>query len=506
MAITLLDLLAYEDDELAVLSVCASRRSATSRWLLAYGSLLLVPPECAATNWPHWRASQGALESQTAPDRLPSAHSEGGEHWLIGRAVMSAANAERWAAPLLAAGRDPLPVELSAASPLPALAATLKAPAALVRALPQIDSPIASLLTGLHRPALGLLWTGGEVRFNPPDRVQVGETAVFLPTKDLAGIHVTGEGVDPTIATARGIFVGRAERRAWLRDARGDGEFENYLIEIGWDPQRLDLADLEITHVERLNKEVVLSARVRLEDLDLSEVRTRGECLVRLPTLGRSVTHELLLHTAEGELLDQSGPHPIVERMEMRIAVNGHELEPIVSGITDPPPELGARLDRRDDIERELSSLLALGAQARIVSDAKAARERLVQELSQARGELLVLDRYFGQSLDDWRLLDGVAVPTRVLTGKLVMSQDGTSPCPAEIGAHVTARYRPRAPIHERIYVWEGGGVSVGGSPTTFGQAPVRFQRLTRAESDEWRQEFEGHWASGLFRDVPRAD
>ena len=58
--------------------------------------------------------------------------------------------------------------------------------------------------------------------------------------------------------------------------------------------------------------------------------------------------------------------------------------------------------------------------------------------------------------------------------------------------------------MHERFYVWEGGGLSVGGSPTTFGQAPVRIQRLRPADAERCRDEFEQLWGSPLFKPVPR--
>jgi hypothetical protein len=58
--------------------------------------------------------------------------------------------------------------------------------------------------------------------------------------------------------------------------------------------------------------------------------------------------------------------------------------------------------------------------------------------------------------------------------------------------------------LHERVYLWDGGGLGVGGSPSTFGQSPVRFTRLSVAEVEEWRRIFEAEWSSPLYTEVPR--
>lgn len=225
----------------------------------------------------------------------------------------------------------------------------------------------------------------------------------------------------------------------------------------------------------------------------------RGRCQVTLPTMGRNVAHGLALHTLEGELLDRSGPYPIVERIEMSFEIDGHQLPPIVTGVSSPTPALEERLDRGERIAQEIEEVVKSGVQARIVADRDKALARLRNQLGRARGELLVLDRYFGQDVDDWRLLDDVSIPIRVLTGKIAPGQT-----PA-VAPHVQARFRRKAPIHERVYVWEGGGLSVGGSPTTFGQGPVRITRMPGGELDAWRAAFEALWNSGLYVPVPRA-
>jgi hypothetical protein len=319
-----------------------------------------------------------------------------------------------------------------------------------------------------------------------------------MPSRDLIGVHVTPEGVVPGSATPVGLLVGRAERRAWIRESRGTGDFDSFLVDLGWDPTRISLADLELTHEELLQGEMVSATRVRLEDLDTSTVDALGVCSVALPSVGRRVAHGVSLHTVDGELLDRTGPYPLVERIEMKITANGSELPPVVSGVSDPLPALDERMKRSAEVARDIEAVIRNGAQARIIADRGEALARLTAFLAGARGELLVLDRYFGQDINDWRLLDGVPVPVKVLTGKVA----GTAPT---IAAHVEARFRPKAPLHERVYLWDGGGLSVGGSPTTFGQAPIRIARLRRAEVAEWRTVFEAEWQSPLYSDIPRA-
>jgi hypothetical protein len=101
-------------------------------------------------------------------------------------------------------------------------------------------------------------------------------------------------------------------------------------------------------------------------------------------------------------------------------------------------------------------------------------------------------------------VLEAAPVPTRVLTGKLATDEEGAV-IPVALPDHVEARYRPKADLHERLYLWQGGGLSLGGSMTTFGQSPVRITRLGTADAELHRQIFEARWASELYRDVPRS-
>lgn len=170
----------------------------------------------------------------------------------------------------------------------------------------------------------------------------------------------------------------------------------------------------------------------------------------------------------------------------------------LVGAATVGPTLLSDHIERLEELDDELKGMLQQGAENRILEDRSAANSTLKAELERARRELLVHDRYFGQDVHEWKLLKDVTVPVRVLTGKI-------SDEVADIPAHVQARFRPKAPMHERVYLWDGGGLSLGGSPTTFGQAPVSLSRLDAVSADAWRHRFEAMWASGVFSPVPRS-
>jgi hypothetical protein len=506
VSLGLKQLFGAEDDELAVLSVCAARTDTQNGWVLAHGTLLVVPEACGGVSWPEWMHQQGARHSPGVDPPLEPSLSSHGENWLLARQVCSTTEAKEWLAEFWGRHAVDAVTVLPKLGHVPELQARLEMPKALAQVVPSVDSPCSSLITGLGRPAQALMWASPSApAVGLPDRIDADGRWSFMPSIDFSGMHLTQDWVDPKMATAKGLLVGRAERRAWLRDSRGESEFKHYIVELGWDPGRIEISDLEITHIECMNLDTVLAIRIRLEDLEIADVAAAGSVAIELPTLGRNVTHELMLSTIDGELLDRSGPHPIVERLEVAMEINGERLPPIISGISDPPPNLQVRIERRDEVQAELQEIIENAAQAGILADRSVAIERLTALLERARGELLVMDPFFGQDPGDWRLLDGVKIPVRALTAKLAQDSAGEV-LRVTLGPNVQARFRRKAPFHDRIYVWDGGGLSVGGSPTTFGQAPLRLARLGTSEVDLWRGQFETLWHSPHFHPVPRAD
>ena len=458
---------------------------------MAHATLLSVPSRCAELSWSDWyRDECGGLGTHHG-DPLPAEFVLSGEEWLLARAVLGVDEAESWltagTASVLKTAGDPVPVAFPAIGTVPDLSAELGAPAALLRVLPRVDSGISSLLASLGRPARAMLWRGATgQRFDVPDIVEIDGQWCPGPTRNLTGIHVTPADVPSRLATAPGLLVGNAEHRAWIRDSRGERTFEHFNVGLAWNPKSIALADLELIHEQYVGDDIASSATVRLEDFDIGAVEGTGRCQVSLMSLGRAIRHGLTLRTVDGDLLDRSGPYPLVERVMIGMTINGQEQRPVVVGEAAAPPLLEERSQRARAIEADVKQVLQLGAQARIIADRATAVARLVDHLEGAIGELLHSHRYFGQHLDEWRLLDTVPVPVRVLTGKVAMDSGGAPAIPT-LGASVTVRFRKKAPIHERIDSWDGGGIVLGGSPSMFGESPVRIDRLRPAEVAEWR-------------------
>ena len=495
------DALGVEDGEPIVLSACA--QAVASGWGLAHGTLLAVPQRCAELSWSDWYGREcGGLGTHRG-DPLPAEFVLSDNSWLLARSVLTVVEAEAWLSAGIASiptdGRNPVPIVFPAVGTVPALSADLVAPAAVLLVVPRIDSATSSLLASLGRPVRAMLWRGAPgAPLEMPDIVEIDGQGCPGPTRNLTGIHITPEDVPPRLATARGLLVGRATRQAWIRETRGEKTFEHFNVDLAWDPELIALADLELIHEQYVEDDLASSVGVRLEDFDLGAVERKGQCRVSLMSLGRGVRHGLILRTIDGELLDRSGPYPLIERVTLGMTTDGKEQRPVVLGETRPPESIEDRSNRARAIEADMKQVLQLGAQARIIADRATALARLVDHLESAVGELCVLDRYFGQHLDEWRLLDTVSVPVRVLTGKVEMDSSG-APATPTLGANVRARFRKKAPIHERIYFWDGGGIALGGSPSTFGQSPLRISRMRPAEVAEWRALFEVEWQSPLY-------
>jgi hypothetical protein len=53
--------------------------------------------------------------------------------------------------------------------------------------------------------------------------------------------------------------------------------------------------------------------------------------------------------------------------------------------------------------------------------------------------------------------------------------------------------------FHDRLYLWETGGISVGTSPSGLDKRDARVDRLGSVEADGWRALFETYWTSGDY-------
>jgi hypothetical protein len=118
------------------------------------------------------------------------------------------------------------------------------------------------------------------------------------------------------------------------------------------------------------------------------------------------------------------------------------------------------RLDRLDRAEEEYRKSLESGLAGRIVTEATTAPSIVHTELLAARGELFVLDPYFGGNAPDWQVLSGLSISTRVQTG--AKAKPPPAPLPAVTARRLEPALRRRTPdFHDRLYRWDGGGISV---------------------------------------------
>ena len=493
------DALEVEDDEVMIVTLLVDRQQ-DGRVILRHGTALFAPPECGRLSWGVWASRHQRKTMGLCPETAPATFVHQTDTWLAARAVLSLDRAREWLLLLQGGATSGLPAKWPGADGLPAFEADVREPSSLIRILPGTDTAVSGFLASAKRPALGTVWASEErPQLLVPNMVE-HEGAWYDPVLCLLGILVPSEGVPQAVPPPFGLFVGRLERRAWLTDLTGDGPaFEALHVYIGWDPDRLDLTDLVVDLEQFIDGALVNQLRVPLEDTAISNgVRRAGACVTSLPTFGRGTASRVSLTTRDGALLDRIGPHPLVESAQIAMTTNGQEQAPIVIGSRGPPPGLEERAVRQEQVAQQVASLASLGAEGRQLVERAAAEERLRLEIDSAREELLVHDPFFGQDPEDWRLLDDVPVPVRVVTAKIAKDTRPT------IGSHVQARYRPKAPMHERFWIWRGGGLSLGGSPTTLGHSPVWIRRVSAADSDVMRSVFEGLWSSEHFRDVPR--
>lgn len=490
------------DDEEIVLSVIADR-SASGDWRLRYATCLVVPQECAETSWSAWCAREsGESEGTVLNGPLPAVVRASGENWLLAREQIDSDNARRWLGAIAGLAEGSGDGALPSIGNIPALEASLSEATGVIRAMPGADSAAGSLLAGAARPAEGILWRAahqpGPVEL--PPSIDIEGASTTWPSRDLCGIHLTPEYVEPRLQTPEGIFAGRIERQAWLIEQEGTREGDHKRVRIGWEPAGIDPGGL-VVQTEEFDAagEMLLSEQIALADLDLSSVRETGRCEVSVPSLGPGLRHGLSLYAPDGRLLDRKAPAPFLESVTLAVSINDGEPVTTTVGARASPPTIAKRQALQADLHESLEALRRAGAENRVLRERAPGLARLRALLEVARGELLVSDPFFGQLKEDWDLVKNLAVPIRVLTRKVESE-------PAPVPANAAARIRPKASdlLHERVYVWDGGGFLLGGSPSTIGGPPVTIQPLSAIDADVQHAIFEGLWASPHFRDVER--
>jgi hypothetical protein len=176
-------------------------------------------------------------------------------------------------------------------------------------------------------------------------------------------------------------------------------------------------------------------------------------------------------------------------------------------------PSPVTRLAALDTAEAGYTRLLTEGLSRRILDNPATALVAIQEAVEAARDDLLILDPYFGHQPADWAALGKVAVPVRVLTMHKQFAKAATATKPGQLDVLIPLPPQPgiqhlplleirswsqKAPWHDRVYLWAGGGLTVGGSPSGLGKRLMRLDRLSPVEADAWRTRFEAWWVDPL--------
>lgn len=500
----LFDRLQVQDhDERAVISLVAGV-SEPEQWQIRFGSVLIGEEAMSRLTWDEW-ANVDQRSERTADLSVYGVRFEdwrefdfiqGG--WRYVRFTCSPAEAADIVAGALVDGRLQTPAG-------PPVLANLDRADAFLQLFPRVDTGTSLLAAQASRPLVG--WFHPQIGGAESHVAEVPRSIHVEPGRHGFDLALLLLGVCPKsvwgLSAPQGLLVGRLRRDAWIGDARGARpDLQTFDVQLRLDPTQISLWELTLDLEEMNHSGELLSAhRLRLADLELPQ-HGADSVTVRMPTIGRQVTRRLRLYDSGGRLLDAAERLQLVETIHLSVAPFGGA--PSVSIIGDgTTPSLIRRLADLDRSEQEYTELLEAGATDRVVSDQATGRAGIAKRLAAARGELMVFDPYFGNDADDWDLLRSVPCPIRLLTSAHV----GTRPPPG-MASNVTVRgWRTSKgqppPFHDRGYLWDGAGISVGTSPNGLGQRLSVVDTVEPAVVKLLRQSFEIWWADSRAAPLP---
>lgn len=397
----LVEYLEPESDEIAVLSAVLHASAAGER--LCRASLLIAPRLAGEGSWRLWQEAHMVAGTGASEPNAPT-YLAGSGDLLAGRAVLSVDEACSWLDELTRA-REAWPI-----GPIPRFTSELGPAVAPVRASAHLDTAASSFITQAVRPAIGFHFPGlaPDVEEVPLHWDAEGERLVNAPLA--LGLSL---GTD----TVGGLFLGRLERRAWMSRLRGGERLETFDVSIGFDPARVALDDLTVVLEEWVDEELVHAQQLHLERLDIEHVRGATAVTVSFPTLGTRIKRSVRLYDRSGTLLDASSPSYLLEQISLSVRVMGSD-ERTVTTIGDQPvaPTLVDRAASVQKVTGQYQELYAAGAETTLVP-AGNARALLANRLLGAPGGLVrIVDRYFGQDLEDWTMLASLSPQFEVIT------------------------------------------------------------------------------------------
>ncbi len=492
-------------DERAVISLVAAD-SGAEQWQLRFGSVLIGPEAMSRLAWEEWacvdRRSERTADLSVYGVRLEDWREFDfiQEGWRYTRFSCPPGEAVDLVAGALAHGRLKTPAG-------PPVLVTLGRADAFLQLFPKVETGTSLLAAQADRPLVG--WFHPQIEEAVPQVTEVPTEVHVEPGRHGFDLALLLLGLCPKsiwgLAAPHGLLVGRLRRDAWIADARGARpDLQTFDVQLRLDPTQISLWELALD-LEEMNDsgELMSARRLRLADIELPE-HGADSVTLRMPTIGRRVTRRLRLYDSGGRLLDAAEQVRLVETIHLSVGPFGAAPSVSVLG-DDTSPSLVRRLADLDRNEQEYAELLQAGATDRVVSDQASGRTGIAKRLASARGELLVFDPYFGNDAYDWGLLRSVACPIRVLTSAKVSTRP-----PPDLASNVTVRgWRASKgqppPFHDRGYLWDGAGISVGTSPNGLGQ---RLSVVDTVEPDVvalLQRNFEIWWADSHAAPLPSA-
>jgi|GEM_PF-6701338 len=474
----LVDYLNPEGEEIAIVSAVTRTQDNTERLLRA--SIIIGPPGLGVSNWQGWQALHAILPIG-APEPTNPTYSTSANEFRTFREVTDVAAATRWLAGVVTTGIG------ERLGMIPDVQMTIEAPFAPLRISPRMDSPASTFVTASVRSSTGFFFRGPDVTFDVPTIWSVDQESYIDSPLSVGLMCAPG--------LPGGIVLARLERRAWISALRGGEDLGTFDCYLGIESDRIDVQDLSVSLDEWVNEELVHSQQVRLEDLDVDHVRGEPNIVIRLPTLGSGVERSVRLHDRHGTLLDASqSKFRIVESIGLTVKAIDPDEERVfttIIGRRNSPPKFVDRSSAVDRVRKQYELLFDHGADSTLFLPGSDVRNVMRDRLSQARGVLRIVDRYFGKIALDWTMLDNVSVPIEVLTSKGI-------PPPQTSNSGIAVRWiTNKPPFHGRAYLWDGGGFSVDASPDGFGRDPVYVTPIPPSVSESWQASFAAWWNVG---------
>ena len=454
-------------------------------WQVRHGSIVFGPEGMLTRTWHDWHRRQRGFSTPTDTWGLHGLHSSDWvsfdrqfSGWRFVRFSLDKSEAlsllERW----FDSGEIACPTGDT-------LGATIRPPTRRVLIPSFANSRMSGLVAGVGRPFEGWLQPLEELP-DEADRLPTSWSLVAGHSAFNGPLHALGMSCRD--ALAGGVIIGRVDRPAWIRGMRGTPKEDGgFLVAVGLDPARIAAWELVLDVEESDDSGHLLGAqRVRLADLELPE-HGADELTVRLNSLPGRLTRRVRLHDLSGVLLDAADDVHLVEQVVVDVSLMG--VTPAIPDtrfvVGEPAPAVSAH-EHLEALARNAAALEEAYVQG-MPQRVNIGATQLGSRLTAARGELRVVDRYFGRDESDWDLLRSVGVPIRLLRSKY-----DTLP-PTDL--NITVRRGRHRDFHDRYYLWDGGGFHLGASASALdGGASYLITVLEPSVSKYMSKRFDDWW------------